>query len=177
MDAAGVLGGGDLAQLVDALAALGSTMPRLVFQKKLLRSDVNLSQSRLLLRRTDNRLTPLLTAKERDNAERLVRCSFHERRKYDVPAYDHHGRRYDMELVYLDSVVHYRLCGYGWNRFVKENHLKDALAAAKQMGRKLEVEGWAFRSKELGPNGAAEDDGHHPDGALGFAILVKDIEA
>jgi hypothetical protein len=88
-----------------------------------------------------------------------------------------HYRRYDMELVYMDSVVHYRLRGYGWNRFVIENDLKDAMAAAKQMGRKLEVEGWAFRSKELGPNGGAEADGHHPDGALGFAILVKDIEA
>jgi hypothetical protein len=49
---------------------------------------------------------------------------------------------------------------------VRENHLEDAMAATKEMGRELEWWGCmlAFHSKDLRPGGAeATRHGNHPE--------------
>ncbi|CAD6333930.1 unnamed protein product [Miscanthus lutarioriparius] len=148
--------------LRDVLAALSATTPRLVFQKTLNRADVDPNQTRLLIpcrpgRKhgviTDaNALTAFLTADEKDSV-----CGDSYRRRdlqgMQVPAYDRHGRRFDMRLWMVRSQSAYRLFGSEWRRFLADNQLEEAMAVAKEMGRKLEVELWAFRSVELLPRG------------------------
>ena len=90
-----------------------------------------------------------------------------------VPAYDRHGRRFDMRLWMVRSQSAYRLFGSEWRRFLADNQLEEAMAVAKGMGRKLEVELWAFRSVELLPLERRMETGHHPDGALGMVILIR----
>jgi hypothetical protein len=82
----------------------------------------------------------------------------------EVPAYDRHGRRFNMRLTRTESSSGYRLCGAGWLYFLRQNQLAEAMAAAKEMGRELEVDLWAFRSTELLPERHAEGDHHHPMG-------------
>lgn len=137
--------------LRDVLGALSATTPRLLFQKTLARSDVDPHQVRLHIPYRPggqenggiaddaNALAAFLTADEKD----CVRCSL---QGMQVPAYDRHGRRFDMSLKMVQSNRSYRLFGHEWRRFVAENQLEEARAVAKEMGRKLEVELWAFRS-------------------------------
>ncbi|KAF0919979.1 hypothetical protein E2562_032437 [Oryza meyeriana var. granulata] len=40
--------------------------------------------------------------------------------------------------------------------------------------RRVEVELWAFRSREL-PHATGPEDAGHPDGTLGFLVLHKDV--
>lgn len=172
MDAGGGLGDDPaLAALRDVLAALSATTPRLVFQKTLTKTDVDRCQRRLHMpcRRTGNNgvdddddgnaLPAFLTADERDVCDDACRGE-----ALQVPAYDRHGRRFDMRLrmLLLRSSSSYRLFGPEWYRFVRNNQLEEAMAAAKEMGRKLEVEVWAFRSVELMPLGAGARRGDRP---------------
>ncbi|KXG21914.1 hypothetical protein SORBI_3009G124300 [Sorghum bicolor] len=165
MDAGGGLGDdAALEALRDVLAALSATAPRLVFKKTLNRADVDPNQARLLIpcrKRgviTDaDALAAFLTAEEKDIG-------------MQVPAYDRHGRRFDMRLWMVGSNSCYRLFGPQWSRFLADNQLEEAMAVAKEMGRKPEVEFWAFRSAELERHVEA---GQHPDGALGMAILIR----
>ena len=118
-------------------------------------------------------LTAFLTADEKDSA-----CGGDSYRRSDlqgiqVPAYDRHGRRFDMRLWMVRSNSCYRLFGHGWRSFLADNQLEEAMAVAKEMGRKLEVELWVFRSVELLPMERRAEIGHHPDGALGMAILIR----
>jgi hypothetical protein len=184
MDAGGGLGDdAALEALRDVLAALSATAPRLVFKKTLNRADVDPNQARLLIpcrKRgviTDaDALAAFLTAEEKD----IVRDDGSYPRRLlprrrapqgmQVPAYDRHGRRFDMRLWMVGSNSCYRLFGPQWSRFLADNQLEEAMAVAKEMGRKLEVEFWAFRSAELERHVEA---GQHPDGALGMAILIR----
>lgn len=176
MDAGGGLGDdAALDALRDVLAALSATAPRLVFRKTLNRPDVDPNQARLLIpcrdrpgRQQDggipdgNALTAFLTADEKDSV-----CDDSYLRNpqgMQVPAYDRHGRRFDMRLKCsgrTDPV--YRLFGPEWRRFV----------AVNQVAQAMEVELWAFRSAELLPLEGRVETGHHPDGALGMAILIR----
>ncbi|OEL30147.1 hypothetical protein BAE44_0008834 [Dichanthelium oligosanthes] len=89
----------------------------------------------------------------------------------EVPAYDRHGRRFDMRLKKTQANKGYRFFGYEWKRSLIDNELAEAMAAGKKTGRKLKAEVWAFRSMELLTESREEGD-HHPDGALGVAILI-----
>ncbi|TVU19232.1 hypothetical protein EJB05_35370, partial [Eragrostis curvula] len=181
MDAArgglGADGDAGLIPLLDALAALGATTPQRVCRKKLSTTDLNLAQARLLIPRANGDvLAAFLTAGEKDEMDSVRE----ERDDYgisrsrccmDVPVFDRHGHRYDMMLRCDESGRYYRLIGPGWVQFVRANgHLAEAMAAMKETGREMEVELWAFRSKEL-PFRCSKA-GCHPDGSLGFAILV-----
>jgi hypothetical protein len=183
MDAGGGLGDDAAVDaLRDVLAALSSTTPRLVFQKTLNRSDVDPNQTRLLIpcrpgRKhgvvTDaNALTAFLTADEKDSV-----CDDGSYRRdlqgMQVPAYDRQGRRFDMRLWMVRSNSCYRLFGREWSGFVADNQLEEAMAVANEMGQKLKVELWAFHSVELLPLERRVEAGHHPDGALGMAILIR----
>lgn len=78
-----------------------------------------------------------------------------------------------MSLKMVQSNRSYHLFGHEWRRFVADNQLGEAMAAADELGRKLEVEHWAFRSVELQPIKRPEETGRHPDGDLGMAILIR----
>ncbi|OEL19643.1 hypothetical protein BAE44_0019342 [Dichanthelium oligosanthes] len=184
--AAGGLGeDAGLAGLRDVLAALGATAPRLVYAKKLNRSDVIVSQARLLIPCRgasdgddgDARgLTAFLAADEKNRVRAGRGLPFYLQ-GMEVLAFDRHGRRFGMTLGEVRSIRGgcYRLFGGGWGHFVGDNQLAEALAAAKEAGRELEVELWAFRSAELRLPGRrrAEAADQHPDGALGVAILIR----
>nr|TKW27540.1 hypothetical protein SEVIR_3G263700v2 [Setaria viridis] len=144
MDAAGELGDdAELAALRDVLAALGATAPRgSVAAAAAANGDVSA-------------LSAFLTAGEKY-------C-----RGIVVPVFDRFGRRFGMRLRKIQANRSYRFFGSEWERFVRDNHLAEGMAAAKGMGRELRVELWAFRSPELAAVG------HNPDGALGMAILTK----
>ena len=79
-----------------------------------------------------NALVAFLTADKKDCARCLQRIQ--------VPAYDRHGRRFDMSLKMAQSNRSYRFFGHEWRRFVADNQLGEAMAAADELGRKLEVE-------------------------------------
>jgi hypothetical protein len=179
-------GGGDddgsaaLAALQETLVALDARSPWRVCRKKLCRSDVNLGQARLLIpcARGDagGALAESLTAREMDRVRVPLNHGYGLGGKgMEVPAFDRHGNSYQMRLKYMEhssSKGYYRLCGVGWSRFVRDKQLEEAMAVANEMGRELELELWAFRSPELLPEGGAVAD-HHPDGALGMAILIR----
>ncbi|KAL6842190.1 hypothetical protein ACP4OV_028169 [Aristida adscensionis] len=192
----GLAGGEELAALRDALAELDATAPRRVCRKPLAAADVDRSQMRLLVRRAPpgnanagagvDALAAFLTADEADRVHVVDRRSSpamddphswwrrdeeERRRGLEVPAYDRHGRRYELWLrVQVNGA--YRFCGGGWGRFVADNHVAEAVAEMGALGREVEVELWAFRSPELLPlrRGGGSD---HPDGAMGIAILVR----
>ncbi|RLM98961.1 zinc finger protein ZAT3-like [Panicum miliaceum] len=159
--AGGLADDAELAALRDALAALGATAPLLVYRKTLHSADVNTNHMRLLI--------PCRGGADNGDASALTAFLT----GIEVPAYDRHGRRFNMRLTRTESSSGYRLCGAGWLYFLRQNQLAEAMVAAKEMGRELEVELWAFRSTELLPERRAEGDHHHPDGALGMVILIR----
>ncbi|XP_072148489.1 uncharacterized protein [Setaria viridis] len=180
MDAAGGSLGDDaqLATLRDVLAALGATAPRLVYRKTLHRADVNMNQTRLLIPcRSDDGDASALTAFLTESEKERVR-EHHEVREghlygIEVPVYDRHGWRFGMRLNWTEASRAYRFSGTGWGLFLRDNQLPEAMAAAEEIGRKLEVELWAFRLTELQLQERRAEGDHHPDGVLGVAILIR----
>ncbi|TVU35946.1 hypothetical protein EJB05_17853, partial [Eragrostis curvula] len=171
------------------LEQLGATEPRFVHRKRLEKSDVCTNQNRLLIscKRESMAGCPITgcfsSAEMRRVEDKHVGLQ--------VTALDRGGGRHTLTCKFLDSNSGYRFIS-GWGEFLKWNGL--VLDGRGRWTRDVDVEIWAFRSRELRKQPALRPDGtlvkgkdgkpvegglevddhFHPDGSLGLLLLHRE---
>ncbi|XP_040375991.1 uncharacterized protein LOC121053298 [Oryza brachyantha] len=151
------------------LAELSATAPWFIARKVLQNSDARREQSRLQLSCKGKDIGPRRRLEEAlTEAEKALVRSKNE--GLEVTALDRRGREYSLNCRYLESAKSYRFI-QNWVEFLRENNI--LIGKHECLNRRVEVELWAFRSREL-RHATGNKDAGHQDGALGFIVLHKD---
>ncbi|TVU34556.1 hypothetical protein EJB05_16392, partial [Eragrostis curvula] len=162
------------------LEQLGATRPWFVYRKRLEKSDACPNQNRLLISCKRDSLagcpiTGCFSAAEMRRVEDKNAGLF-------VTALDGRGERYfPLTCKFLDSNGGYRFISK-WRAFLERNGLALRVGKGGSWTRDVDLELWAFRSRELPRqprldgagkpvSGEEEAEHFHPDGSLGLILL------